>query len=126
MAGGFTDHLSYGTRRHQSPIKSEIQLGYGPFIQRNRDPERCCISGSMGDPGKSYGWLGIWSHRSLKWKLRDDRRGLCLRAISQIGMETQTNNRVRQLGWRRAGPDRLHRMGRKTRGGIEKKSSRLH
>ena len=112
LAGRPSVHLSRGRfARHAGPHEAGDGLRRAPALRRDRHAARH-VRRPMGDPRQSPRCVGLRSRRSRQRDRRHARDGPRPRRTRPFRMEAAPHDRNLPLGWRRARPARLNRMGR--------------
>ena len=119
------DHLSHGSVGGAGASSGEVGLEPEADLRRHRRDEGLGIPGSVGGARQPPRRLGLWRVGPPGRQRRPSERGAVPRRAGQDRLAAQAHHRLRQLGRRGAGPDGLHRMGRRTRGRAAEESRRL-
>ena len=108
-------HLKVTSNWDQKPVNDVIATMRGL-----RSPR------SVGDSWQSLRRVGQWRRRSSFGHVRGARRGADAWRTAQAGLESEANDHLLRVGWRRTGIARFNRMGGNARRRPPEACSRLH
>ena len=115
-----------GTAGGECASRGQVRLVAEADLRRDRGDEGQEPPRRVGDPRQPSRRLGVRRRRSAVGPRRDAVRGQGTGRAREEGLAARTHHRLRELGRRGAGPDRIDRMGGNPRRRAQAQGGHLH